>query len=428
MPQKKDQSLSTSLFNRGISLARAGLRAGRFAAGGGLANVEVLVQELGRLKGSAMKVGQTLSLYGESLFPKEVNDLLKNLQAKAEPLSWPAMERQLLNELGQEKVDELDIDETSIASASIGQVYRAKIRATGEVIALKIQYPGVEEAIDSDMKLLKVILALPGIFPGGLRLEHLLAEIRDMFMQEIDYSFEIRFVDKFREWLADDSRYRVPKTYPRYSTRRVLATEFMSGVRADSEMVQNLNLERRNRIGQAYFDLYLRELLDFKIVQTDPHLGNYLIEVGEAEDRLILFDFGAMREAPEEFLSHYQNLMLGGVTKEARLVEKGGRGLTLLKPEDSIQLVEDYVKLCYLLCEPFHSETPYDWGGSDLPQRVAEQVKHVAFSYKLRAPPREIVFLDRKLGGVFIFLSVLKCQWAGRESVLGALKKFRNLG
>ncbi len=427
MPQKKDQSLSTSLFNRGLSLARASIRAGRFAAGGGLANIEVLVQELGRLKGSAMKVGQTLSLYGESLFPKEVNDLLKNLQAQAQPLSWPAMERQLLNELGPERVDELDIDETSLASASIGQVYKAKIRATGEIIALKIQYPGVEEAIDSDMKLLKVILALPGIFPGGLRLEHLLAEIREMFMQEIDYTFEIRYVDKFREWLAGDGRYLVPKTYPRYSTRRVLATEFMSGVRADDPQVQSLPLERRNQLGEAYFDLYLRELLDFKVVQTDPHLGNYLVEVGSSEDKLILFDFGAMREAPDEFLSHYQNLMMGGVTREARLVEKGGRGLGLLKPEDSLQLVEDYVKLCYQLCEPFHVEGAYDWGASDLPKRVAEQVKHVAFSYKLRAPPREIVFLDRKLGGVFMFLSVLKCKWAGRELVLSSLKKFRGL-
>lgn len=431
MPQKKDSSsgLSTNLFTRGLSLAKASLRAGRFAAGGGLANVEVLVKELGRLKGSAMKVGQTLSLYGESLFPKEVNDILKNLQTQAQPLSWSAMRAALLNELGEERVAELDIEQTPVAAASIGQVYRAKIRATGETIALKVQYPGVEEAIDSDMKLLKVILALPGIFPGGLRLEHLLAEIRDMFMQEIDYTFEIRFVDKFREELQSDSRYLVPKTYPRYSSRRVLATEYMHGVRADDAQIQNLTLERRNRLGEAYFDLYLRELLDFKIVQTDPHLGNYLIQIdphGE-NDRLVLFDFGAMREAPEPFLVHYQNLMLGGVTRDARLVEKGGRGLGLLQPEDTLALVNDYVELCYLLCEPFATSEAYDWGVSDLPKRVAAKVTHVAFSYKLRAPPREIVFLDRKLGGVFIFLSVLKCRWNGRAHVLNALEKYRGL-
>ncbi len=429
MPQKKDSqaTLSKSLISRGFSLAKASIRAGRFAAGGGIANVESLVKELGRLKGSAMKVGQTLSLYGESIFPKEVNEILKNLQTKAEPLPWAAMRKMLAQELGEEKLRELEIDETAVASASIGQVYKAKINESGETLALKVQYPGVEEAIDADMRLLKVILAVPGIFPGGLRLEHLLAEIREMFMQEIDYTLEIKAVDRFREYLSGDPRYQVPKTYPRYSSRRVLATEFMAGVRADAPEVQSLSQERRNRLGEAYFDLYLRELLDFKLVQTDPHLGNYLVQVGGDSDRLVLFDFGAMREAPEEFLKHYQNLIWGGITHDARSVEKGGRGLGLLQPEDSMDLVDDYVRLCFLLCEPFYGPDAYDWGSSDLPRRVAGQVKHVAISYKLRAPPREIVFLDRKLGGVFIFLSVLRCQWNGRASVLAALSKYRGI-
>lgn len=412
-------------MNRGLSLFKASINAGRFAAGGGIANIEQLVQELGRLKGSAMKVGQSLSLYGESLFSKEVNEILKNLQTNAPAVSWAEMQKVLVEELGHEKLSELELSETPIASASIGQVYRARIKSTGAEIAVKVQYPGIEQAIESDIKLLKVLFALPGILPGGIRLEHVVAEIRDMFYQEIDYTLELKFLDRFRDYLAGDDRYLVPMTYPRYSNRRVLATEFITGARADSPQVRALPLADRNRIGQAFFELYLRELLDIRLVQTDPHLGNYLVQ--PETGRLILFDFGAMREAPEDFLTHYQNLISGGVTRNERMVEKGGRGLGLLQPGDSMALVRDYVELCYLLCEPFTTDGDYDWGKSDLPKRVAGKVKHVAISYKLRAPPREIIFLDRKLGGVFMFLSVLGCQWNGREEIVKALKKYRDV-
>ena len=95
--------------------------------------------------------------------------------------------------------------------------------------------------------------------------------------------------------------------------------------------------------------------------------------------------------------------------------------LGLLLPEDPIELVKDYVDLCFLLTEPFQSV--YDWGATDLPKRVAAAVGKIASSYRLRAPPRELVFLDRKLGGVFIFLSVLKCVMDAKPSVEEALRR-----
>lgn len=427
MPQK----LPTRLLSRGLSFARATLKAGQFAAGGSLKNIEAIVKELSQLKGTAMKVGQTLSLYGETLFPKEINDLLKNLQAQAEPLPWSEMEKVLRRELG-ERFHQLEIDPKSIASASIGQVYRARLKETGEELALKVQYPGVDLAVESDMKFFKVLLGLPGVFPGGLKLDNVLAEVKDMFYQELDYRIERQHIEAFREYLSGDSRYIVPKTYPEFSTAKVLALEFMNGVRADAPEVLRLSQERRDRIGQAYFELYLRELLDIKKVQTDPHLGNYLVKVDDQgndqrSDQLILFDFGAVRAVPEEFLEAYQHLMHGGLTKSAREIEYGGRKIGLLKPEDSLDLVDDYVNLCLLLTEPFNDETTYAWNESDLPKRVASQVGKVAFSYKLRAPPRELVFLDRKLSGVFIFMSVLKCRWSGRRAVFNALEKYRGI-
>ena len=437
MPQKKDglKDIRTNLLTRGFALAKAGFRAGSLGLNqlkgtadpnspAWLGKVEYLIKELGQLKGTAMKVGQTLSMYGEHLLPKEVNDMLKTLQSDSPPLQWPSIRKVLAEQLGEQALSELDFDETPLASASIGQVHKARVRDTGQVLAIKIQYPGVDQAVETDLKLLKFILNVTEMVPRGPRFDQVFAEIREMFHQEVNYELERNFGERFHEILKDDPRYVVPKFYPRYCTRKVLAMEFIEGVRADHELVQGLSQERRNRLGLSFLDLYLRELLDFKLMQTDPHLGNYMIQVdmNGDKDRLVLLDFGAARGVPDEFLVSYRMLMEGGLDRDARVIEKGGRQLGLLLPDDPMALIDDYVKICNLLTEPFHGE--YDWGNSDLPKRVAAAVTHIAGSYRLRAPPRELVFLDRKLGGVFIFLSVLKCKLAARDSVLAALASY----
>lgn len=434
MSQKKDtlKDIRSGLLSRGLSLAKAGIRAGSLAASqlrksdpnqpAWLGKVEYLVKELGELKGTAMKVGQTISMYGEHLLPKEVNELLKKLQQDAPALEWTAIRARLIEQLGEEKFNELEVDHKAMACASIGQVHRAKVKATGEMIALKIQYPGVDAAVETDLKLLKFILNMTELVPRGPRFDQIFNEIKEMFYQEIDYELERDFGLKFGELLRDDERFIVPKVFTRYCSKKVLAMELVEGIRADHPDVQSLAQERRNRIGLLFLDLYLRELLEFRLVQTDPHLGNYMIQVDPngANDKLILLDFGATREAPLEFLVGYSKLIEGGVTKNDRLVEKGGRELGLLQPPDSLELVQDYIDLCYLLTEPVREM--YDWGTSDLPQRVAKRVGHFMTAYRLRAPPRELVFLDRKLGGVFIFLSVMKSRVDTKDLILKRLK------
>ena len=440
MAQKKEalKEIRTNLLTRGFSLARASLKVGGLAANSlfstketadkaWLGKVEFLVKELGQLKGTAMKVGQTLSMYGEHLLPKEVNDLLKTLQQNSPALAWPGIEAVLIKELGAERLAELEIEPDPVGAASIGQVHRARVRATGQTVAIKIQYPGVDKAVETDLKLLKFILNLTDLVPRGPRFDQIFDEIRVMFHQEIDYVQEADRAVEFADLLANDSRYYVPRPLPHFCTRRVLTTEFIVGHRVDAPEVHGLSLERRNAIGVAFMDLYLRELMEFRQMQTDPHLGNYMVQVGEkdGDDRLALFDFGAVREVPVNFLLNYARLVEGSLLGRDSLIEAGGRGLGLLLDGDSPALVTDYVNLCRLLTEPFDAnQGAYDWGGSTLPKRVTTAVTKIASSYKMRAPPRELVFLDRKLGGVFIFLSVLKCKLEGRQLVLERLAEY----
>lgn len=434
MPQKKEtlRQIRTGLLTRGLSLAKASFQASRMAAKGLLSDspvwlgqVEGLIRELGQLKGTAMKVGQTLSMYGEHLLPKEVNDLLKTLQQNSPPLHWDAIRPILERELGP-RLAELEVESEPVASASIGQVHRARVKTTGEALALKVQYPGVDSAVDTDLKLLKFILNVSDLVPRGPRFDQVFEEIREMFLQEIDYRQEFTQSQRFYDLLKDDPRYLVPKPYPQYSTGKVLATAFIEAARVDAPEVLELSLERRNRLGLNFLDLYLHELFVVRAMQTDPHLGNYRVAIdpsGEA-DRLVLFDFGAVREVPAKFLESYALLVEGGITRDERLIEKGGRLLGLLQPTDGLDLVADYVDLCFALTEPFTSGA-YDWRNNDLPKRVAAKVSKIAVSYKLRAPPRELVFLDRKLGGVFIFLSVLGCVVDGRDRVEAALAGYK---
>jgi predicted unusual protein kinase regulating ubiquinone biosynthesis (AarF/ABC1/UbiB family) len=266
---------------------------------------------------------------------------------------------------------------------------------------------------------------MSNLIPRGPRLDQIFHEIREMFYQEVDYHHERAFTERFAAALAGDERYRVARTFPEYCSRRVFTAEYLSGVRADASEAQALSQERRNRLGAAFLELYLKELLDLRLMQTDPHLGNYMIEIdpqGE-NDRLVLLDFGAVREVPADFLAEYAALVDGGARKDERAIERAGRRLNLLQPEDPLDLVREYVELCLMLMEPF--DGVYDWGASDLPKRVAAKLARVAFQYRMRSPPRELVFLDRKLGGVFIFLSVLKCRMNARPILERALAEYK---
>ncbi len=431
-----------------MALARVsmsvGARAASHAVGGLFANeadkgdrlkdllfsqIGTLTRELGELKGSLMKVGQMISMYGEHFLPPEANNLLKSLQSQSPPLEWAAIEKIIRRHLGPEKMAELEIDPVPLASASLGQVHRARVRDSGRELALKVQYPGVDQAIDSDIATLRKLLSMAKLIPGGPRYEELFREVRAMLHQEVDYRKELEATDFFRQALADDPRFIVAETFPEFSTARVIATSYETGIALDSDEVLGLPQERRNALGLAALELYYRELFDLHLVQTDPHFGNYRVRLGEGgqPDRLILLDFGAVRKVPQTFLKNYRRMVRGALNRDPGQVHAAAEALGFLQAGDPDELREIFVELCELIVEPFQEGVDaggqgYDWAKSDLPQRVAKVGTRMAFLFKLRQPPREVVFLDRKMGGVFILLKVLRARFPVR----GLLEKYLN--
>ena len=273
--------------SRGLALAKVSVSAGAKAAGHAMGNwfaddaskperlrsmlmsqVKLLSHELGQLKGSAMKVGQMLSMYGEHFLPAEANALLKTLQSQSPPLAWAPIEKVLKRQLKPEVLARLEIEHDALASASLGQVHRARVTATGEWLALKVQYPGVDQAIEGDIRALGVSLTLSKLIPKGPAYDELFKEVRQMLHQEVDYSREAEQTREFAEALKDDPRFVVPRVFEEFSTKRVLATSLEAGVPVDGPEVLGLPLERRNAIAMLGMELYFRELFELGMMRN----------------------------------------------------------------------------------------------------------------------------------------------------------------
>lgn len=390
----------------------------------------LLANEFGELKGSFMKAGQMLSMYGEYFLPPEANQMLKALQSDSVPLHWQAIEPLLRDRLG-DKIHELEIDPQALACASMGQVHRARIKATGEDIILKIQYPGVDKAIDSDLKALKTLLGATKILPQDFNLTPVFAEIKTMLRQEVDYALEAKLTHEFYERLHGDPRFVVPRVFSHYCSDKILALSYENGSRVEDALVQNLSQERRNRLAKNYLELYFKEIFEWSVVQTDPHSGNYKIRVqADGQDQLILFDFGATRTYPQNFIVPYRRMIASLLKNDVPAFREAAQQIGFLNQDDSEALTNSLQEFCFETVEPFLApEDPrhqgrvaedgtYDWKNTDLPQRVSQKGLSLIRNFKWRTPPPEILFLDRKTGGVFIFLSLLKARINGRELLL----------
>lgn len=447
--------LKTGPMQRNTALARLGLEAGGQFMVHSIGNVfrresaraeanrrfyktqsQALSKELGRLKGSAMKAGQMLSLYGQYFLPEEAVSALAELQESADPVPWSSVVPVLRRSIGAQRLAELDIDEKPIAAASMGQVHYAIRKRDGLEIAIKIQYPGVATAIDSDIGTLSRILSLSRLVPREFDMSAILDEVRTMLHREVDYGLERKFTECYGQLLRCDQRFVVPEVLGEYCSDRVLATTFEVGTSVRSEPIQALSLRRRNRLASAMVDLFLREFFEWGHVQTDPHFGNYRFCIGETEeeDRIVLLDFGATRRFDPAFVRGYSKIVHGAVRHDKTCIVTGASEIGLMTPDHPESVLEGFRGLCELLVEPFNdhisSNTPrnllnesgeYRWAASDLPGRASRLLADNALSAYFRIPPREIIFLHRRLVGTFLICAALRGEFNARSALLQQL-------
>ncbi|MFZ5722901.1 MAG: ABC1 kinase family protein [Pseudomonadota bacterium] len=445
--REKVQRIKTGALERRFSLARAGFVAGTrfalqsagnlFASGDRRAQrqreilsdqAQYLVRELGKLKGSVVKIGQMMALLGEHFLPDEVTAALHTLESETTALAWPAMERHLREQLGA-RMDELDIDTEPLGAASLGQVHKARRRSDGRELALKIQYPGVAAAIDSDLDAVVQLLRLTRLVPITEEFQGWLEEVRSMLRREVDYRLELETTRHFGDILRDDARFRVPDVFPEYSTGSVLCTSFERGVGVSDPAVLALPQERRNRIGRAIMDICCREVFVWNKMQTDPNFGNYLIQIAGTpadEDRIVLLDFGAFRDFDEKVLGPGREMIRASYFRDRERLFKAMRDLEFLHRDVPQKNLDQFAELCFMavevLADPdvhpmpdyvLNEKKEYLWGRSDLPDRVMLKASKSALSVHFDVPPKEFIFLARKLLGAYTFLHVIRAEVRG---------------
>ncbi|KAI1138846.1 ABC1-domain-containing protein [Hypoxylon sp. FL0543] len=385
-------------------------------------NMERLVSKLSRMRGAALKLGQMMSFQDTKMLPAPIQEVLQRVQDRADYMPAWQRDQVLRSSLGPEWRDLFDeFDETPIAAASIGQVHRATLKSTGEKVAVKIQFPGVADSINSDLDNLSMLLTASKMLPKGLYLNKTIDNARLELGWECDYVREAECGRRYRELLADEPDvFVVPKIHAEASGKLVLTMEFMEGVGVTRS--KSFTQEQKDWIGTQILRLCLREITEFRFMQTDPNWTNFLYN--STTNKLELLDFGASREFPERFVAQYVGLLAAASRSDRRAVKELSESLGYLTGHESKTMLDAHIASILTLAEPFLESAPevYDFRDQTITERVKALIP-VMIRERLSPPPEETYSLHRKLSGAFLLCARLGSRVRCRELFEQALKK-----
>jgi predicted unusual protein kinase regulating ubiquinone biosynthesis (AarF/ABC1/UbiB family) len=377
---------------------------------------EAMLKTLGEMKGLPLKFGQMAS-YIDGLAPpgheEKFQATLKKLLDKAPPLSPEAAVQMVTQELGAPPEEVFGSWEREpFAAASIGQVHRATTKE-GERVAVKVQYPGMDKAIENDLSSLSMFDAMVAPIARKLNARQTIDELRRVFLDELNYAREAEMADLFRRMNASDPDIYVPRVHHGLTTRRVITLEFVDGM-SYVEFCERGSQAARNRAGLALWRFTFRSMLRYGVLYADPHPGNYRFQ---DDGRVSILDYGCVKMLPPDLVAGIKRYMRAAMDADWADFDRACVEVLGYDPKDeSWDLYRSYtMELMVPLC------THGTWQCS--PEKARETV-----AYLMRGI-RELAFKDRdkiptiphvpKMPPDFTFVNRL--QW-GLASVLAGMR------
>lgn len=371
------------------------------------ANAKRIAEQLAKLRGAAMKVGQLLSMDAGDLLPAELAEILSVLRESAHSMPTKQLVSILEEEWGADWMDDFkQFSYEPIAAASIGQVHKA-ITKDGREMALKIQYPAIKDSIESDVDNVATLIRVSGLLPKDLDISALLDEAKEQLKREADYLLEGEYLNRYRMLLGNHREFYVPEMYKAFSTPQILAMGYASGQPIES--LSHAPQEVRDQVMAWLISLLFKEIFEFQLIQTDPNFANY--RYNSETKQVVLLDFGATREYPQAIADAYKELMLGAVDNNPERVGKAADAIGFFQDEIKPEQRQAVINVLIQACEPMCRDGVYDFGTSNLAGRIRDA--GMAFSTEKdlwHTPPADAIFLHRKIAGLYLLAAKLRAR------------------
>ncbi len=375
-------------------------------------NADDIYDGLKKLKGSALKVAQMLSME-KNILPQAYVEKFSLAQFSVPPLSPALVIKTFKKYFGKHPNEIFDsFNSVSVNAASIGQVHLAE--KDGKKLAIKIQYPGVSNSIASDLAMVKPI-AMKMFNIRGKDSDKYFKEVENKLMEETDYVLEVQQSKEIAKACAHIPNLRFPEYYPEYSSERIITMDYMKGEHLSEFTAHNEDAELSQKLGQALWDFYMFQMHRLKKVHADPHPGNFLVS---KEGELIALDFGCMKIVPEDFYVPYFELANEKNLQNPEFFSKKLYELEILRPDDTPEEVEFFTEMFHellsIFAQPFNKEV-FDFGNGDFFAQIAELSERYAKSTELRnmngnRGSKHFIYINRTFFGLYNLMFDLKAN------------------